>query len=102
MPDLTPLVAWLNSLGVYGMLGAAAVTLLAPKVWAWLKPRLPNLKLPTVPAPAPAPAPDATPLRDVLLGLLQAWLAARNPDKTPAQALDDHLSQHVGQLLSQK
>lgn len=103
MIDLTPIQAWLTSLGPYGWLLAIAAGWLIPKGIDWLKARFPNLKLtPANPAAPNGPAPVLDPLNpaDPLAGrpvlglalvLLKQWLARNNPGKDSEAMLVGHL-----------
>lgn len=102
--DLTPLIAWLNSLGPWGIIAAVVVTIAAPRILDALKKRLPNLKVPTAPQPSPAdpvPLTPAGPLANrpvlnLLLLSLQQMLAARFPGRDPEQLVVEHLAVALG------
>ncbi len=112
--DLTPLTVWLNSLGPWGVIAAVVVTIAAPKVFDWVKKKLPALAAPT-PKPAPpqgggvlnpadpvplTPAPSGPlanrPVLNLLLLALQQMLAARSPGRDPEQLVLEHLAMQLG------
>lgn len=103
--DLTPLTAWLASLGPWGLVAAAALGFFGPRILAAIKAKLPALPAapaqPSTPATPLAPAPVADPLanRPILgmgLALLRQLLAQQNPGQDPDTLLVGHILNQVG------
>lgn len=101
--DLTPLNAWLSSLGPWGIVAAVVVTIAAPRILDWVKKKVPGLTPPGTPPPAPQPGPvDPAPLSpaplanrpllNLLLLSLKQTLAVRHPGRDPEQVFAEYLT----------
>ncbi len=113
--DLTPLIAWLNSLGPWGVIAAVVITIAAPRIFDAIKKRFPSLTPATPTAPqgggvlnppdvvplAPAGPLANRPFLNLLLLSLRQVLVAQHPGRDPEQLVAEYLTVQLAERTAE-